>query len=222
MRLNRRPLLVLLAASLVSAPAQQPSQTPFQSEIAAFEAADKSNPPPHGAILFIGSSSIRLWQTLARDFPAHKVINRGFGGSQLIDSVNYFDRIVAPCQPNQIILYAGGNDISAGKSAEQVFGDFKSFVEKVKTALPNARLAYISIAPNPARWAQIEKIKTANLLIAAYIQQDHNLTFIDVFPKMLDQDGLPRPEIYVSDRLHMNARGYELWKSVVGPYLREN
>ena len=109
----------------------------------------KINHPPKGAILFIGSSSIRLWKTLARDFPEHKVINRGFGGSQIIDSVRFAERVVLPYQPKRIVFYAGGNDINAGKAPEEVCADFKAFVEKVRGALPETRIAYISIAPNP-------------------------------------------------------------------------
>ncbi len=192
---------------------------PFAKEIEAFEAGDKTNPPPTGAILFIGSSSIRLWTTLAKDFPQHRVINHGFGGSQIIDSVNYAERIVLPYKPRLIVLYAGGNDINAGKTPEQVFTDYRAFVKKVHTTLPKTRIDYISIAPNPARWAQVEKVKAANQLIEAHTKTDDRLTFINVFPKMLGEDGQPRPEIYVDDRLHMNAKGYELWKGIVGPYL---
>jgi len=96
---------------------------------------------------------------LAEDFPKHRVINRGFGGSQIIDSVGYADRIVLPYKPRLVVLYSGGNDINAKKSPEQVFSDFKSFVTKVRTALPKTRVAYISIAPNPARWDQVEKVR---------------------------------------------------------------
>ncbi len=220
MRLNRTAFLFLLVASTASLLAQTKS-APFESEINAFEASDKTNPPPKGAIVFIGSSSIRMWNTLAHDFPQHRVLNRGFGGSQIIDSVNYAARIVTPYEPKQIVLYAGGNDINAGKSPEQIFNDFKSFLEKVRTASPGTPVAYISIAPNPARWSQIENIKAANNLIADYIRQDSKLTFINVFAKMLGEDGKPRPEIFGPDRLHMNARGYELWTSIVRPYLKQ-
>ncbi len=202
-----------------SATAAKPASLPFAKEIEAFEASDKTNPPPTGAILFIGSSSIRLWTNLAADFPRHRVINRGFGGSQIIDSVNYAERIVLPYQPRLIVLYAGGNDINAGKSPEQVFADYQAFVKKVQAVLPKTRIDYISIAPNPARWAQREKVKTANQLIEAYTKSDPRLTFINVYPKMLGPDGQPLPDIYVADRLHMNAKGYELWKGIVGPYL---
>jgi lysophospholipase L1-like esterase len=192
----------------------------FDADIAAFEAKDRTNPPPKDAILFIGSSSIRLWKTLERDFPEHKVINRGFGGSEIGDSVRFADRIVVPYRPKLVVMYAGGNDINAGKMPEQVAGDFKAFVEKVRAKLPQTRIAYISIAPNPARWSQVERVKRANELIREFTKASSNLAFIDVFPHMLGEDGQPRPEIFGDDRLHMNERGYALWTKLVGPALR--
>ena len=192
---------------------------PFEKEILAFEASDKTNPPPQGAVLFIGSSSIRLWKTLTGDFPKHKVINRGFGGSHISDSVNYADRIAIPYHPRLIVFYAGGNDIHGGKTPERVFADYKAFVAKIHAALPRTRMAYISIAGNPSRWAEVERVKEANRLIEAHTKTDPRLQFINVFPRMLGEDGQPRPEIFVADRLHMNERGYQLWKEIVGPYL---
>jgi lysophospholipase L1-like esterase len=192
--------------------------SPFEAEISAFEASDKTNPPPPNAILFIGSSSIRLWKTLAQDFPDHAVVNRGFGGSQIADAVHFADRIVYPYKPRMIVFYSGGNDINAGKSPEHVFADFKEFAGKVQSRLPATRLAYISIAPNPARWSQVEKVKAANRMIEEYCKTNQ-LTFINVFPHMLGANGQPRPEIYVEDGLHMNAKGYALWTQLVKPYL---
>ena len=194
---------------------------PFASEINAFIQADQTNPPPRGATLFIGSSSIRLWKTLAHDFPQHRVINRGFGGSQIIHSVDYADRIVFPYRPKRIVIYAGGNDINAGKSPQQVFADFRAFVAKVHAKLPKTEIAYISIAPNPARWSQVNKVSEANALIADFANREPQVSFINVFPHMLGEDGLPRPEIFVADRLHMNAKGYEVWQKIVGDYLAQ-
>jgi lysophospholipase L1-like esterase len=198
-----------------------PDAAKWEKEIAAFEASDKTKPPPQDGILFIGSSSIRMWTTLAADFPGQKVINRGFGGSQIIDSVHFMNRIVVPYRPKMIVLYAGGNDINAGKSPDQVFADFKMFVENVRRALPQTRIAYISIAPNPARWAQVEKVRAANKLIEDFITRDTRLAFINVFPQMLGEDGRPKPDIYRDDKLHMNAKGYELWVGIVKPYLSQ-
>ena len=223
----RRPLVFLLAlfplwVGTAPLPAAEKATTPplaFEKDIQAFEAADKTNPPPAGAILFIGSSSIRLWKTLAEDFPKQQVINRGFGGSQVIDSVNHADRIVLPYRPKQIVFYAGGNDINAGKTPERVLQDFQAFVKKVHAALPETRIAYISIAGNPARWSQIERVRSANRQIEAFTKSDNRLRFIDTHSKMLGPDGFPKPQIFVSDRLHMNAEGYKIWTDIVGPYL---
>lgn len=209
------------SASAVKSPAQAgPKPPPFAKDIADFEASDRTNPPPRGAILFIGSSSIRLWKTLAADFPEYQVINRGFGGSQIADSVRYADRIVFPYEPKQIVMYAGGNDINAKKSPEQVFADYRAFVAKVHAKLPEVPIAYISIAPNPARWAQVEKVRKANQLISDFAKTDPRLTFIDTFSHMLGSDGQPLPDIYVDDRLHMNQKGYSIWKRIVGPSLQ--
>jgi lysophospholipase L1-like esterase len=194
----------------------------WEAEIQAFEACDKTNPPPKDAILFVGSSSIRLWQSLAHDFPGHKVINRGFGGSQLADSVAFANRIVISYRPKMVLLYAGDNDIAAGKTPEQVFADFKSFVAKVYTALPKARIAYISIKPSLARWHLVDKVKAANQLIEVYAQKKKYLMFIDVFTPMLGPDGEPRKELFVADGLHLNPAGYEVWASTIRPYLNRN
>lgn len=191
----------------------------WETEIAAFEAADRTNPPPKDPILFVGSSSIRLWKSLAQDFPRHPVLNRGFGGSHISDSIHFAERIVLPYRPRQIVMYSGGNDINAGKSPEQVAGDFKTFVAKVHAALPQTRVAYISIAPNPARWAEVEKVRKANKLIEEFARSDRRLAFIDVYSQMLGADGKPKPDIFVEDRLHMNARGYEIWRRAVEPFL---
>ena len=217
-----RTLLFLGIAFALPAGAQDaPATLPrWEKEIRAFEAAAKTNPPPANAILFIGSSSVRMWQSLAQDFPEHKVINRGFGGSQIADSVEFADRIVVPLQPRLVVLYAGGNDINAGKSPERVFADFQAFVAKIRAGLPNAKLAYLSSAPNPARWAQIDKVRTLNTLIREFIAKDGALMFIDVHARMLGPDGQPLPDIYLKDRLHMNEKGYAIWKEVVGPYLK--
>ena len=201
--------------------AQEVRISKWEKDIAAFEASDRTNPPPQGAILFIGSSSIRMWKTLARDFPGHKVINRGFGGSEIADSVEFADRIVLPYTPGRILMYAGGNDINAGKPPEQVLADFKAFVEHVHRKLPETRVSFISIAPNPARWAQIEQVKAANKSIEDYTRTNPKLSFINVFPHMLGPDGKPLPDIYLPDKLHMNAKGYAIWTTIIGPLLEE-
>lgn len=193
--LPRALATVLLAWLLVAPLRADEAANPFakwEKEIAAFEMADRENPPPKGAILFIGSSSIRLWKTLAEDFPEHRVINRGFGGSQIAGATHFAERIVWPYEPRMIVFYSGGNDLNAGRLPEQVLADFKAFVEKVRAQLPEVEIAYISIAGNPARWAQVEKVKQANALIEAYTRETAGLKYINVFPHMLGPDGLPR------------------------------
>ena len=191
----------------------------FEGEILAFEASDRTNAPPKRGVVFVGSSSIRLWKTLEEDFPKQHVIKRGFGGSEISDSIHYAKRIVIPYAPRLVVMYAGGNDIHNGKTPGRVFSDFTNFVATVHAALPRTHIAYISIAPNPARWAEVDRVRAANTLIADYVRQQRNMKFIDVFPQMLGADGQPRPEIYGPDRLHMNEKGYALWKDIVKRYL---
>ena len=192
----------------------------WEKTIAAFEAADKANPPPQGAILFIGSSTIVRWKTLVQDFPEHAVINRGFGGSQIADSVFYADRIVIPYRPRLIVLRAGGNDIHAGKTPEQVAGDFKAFVEQVRAKLPEVHIAYMPINASPSRWANVEREKQANQLIKTYIAAGKNLDYIDTFDATLGADGKPREDLFVKDRLHFNEDGYKILTSIVRRHLR--
>ncbi len=215
-------VLVCLFALVPALLHAEPAASPFakwEKEIAALEAKDPVGAETKGGIVFIGSSSIKKWTTVAADFPHHRVLNHGFGGSQMADSAYFADRVVLPYEPRFVVVYAGGNDINAGKTPEQVFAAFREFVEKVRAKLPKTGIAYISIAPNPKRWAQVEQVKAANKLIADYIKTQPGLTFIDVFPRMLGADGLPLPNIFVADRLHMNAEGYKLWTEIVGGFL---
>lgn len=185
--------------------------SPFEGEIRAFEAQDRRGPLPRGPILFIGSSSIRLWTTLEQDFPDQHVLNRGFGGSHVSDSVGFVERIVVPYAPPLIVMYAGGNDIDAGKTPAVVAADFQAFTARVWSHLPRTQIAYISIAPNPARWHEVDRVRAANSLVAAACKADPRLHFIDVFPRMLGADGKPRGDLFRDDRLHMNRTGYEVW-----------
>ncbi len=215
-------LLAVTAALFASAASAQTNAGParFESEIKAFEAADKTNPPPRQAVLFVGSSSIRLWKTLARDFPVSKTINRGFGGSRIADSLAYADRIIFPYKPKMIVIYAGDNDIAAGKSPEEVFADFAALVQKIHSKLPRTRIGFISIKPSPARWQLVDKSRAANRLISEHCANNKRLVYIDVFTPMLGAEGTPRAELFVEDNLHLNAKGYELWTRVIAPHLK--
>jgi lysophospholipase L1-like esterase len=190
----------------------------WREEIGRFAQLDEAKTPPAGGIVFVGSSSIRLWDT-DKSFPEAGVINRGFGGSLVCDSTHFADVLVVKYKPRLVVFYAGDNDINGGKSAEQVHVDFRAFVAKVRAALPEAKIAYISIKPSIARWDQREKQREANRLIAADCAEDEHLEFIDVWPVMLGEDGTPRKEMFVEDGLHLNATGYEAWVKLVQPVL---
>lgn len=211
--------LLLLSLALGAAPlAAAPDQ--WSAEIAKMTAGDTSNPPPQHGIVFVGSSSIRLWSSLAADFPGLPVINRGFGGSELADSVFYLDRIVLPYRPRTVVLFAGTNDIWSGKTPEKVFADFQEFRTKLHAALPEARLIYLSLTYAPSRARVHEALRTANGLIADDCAKDPRCTFVDVSTPVLDAAGHVRPELYREDQLHMNASGYAIWTKVLAPYLQ--
>jgi len=227
-----RPLL-LLAALLVGASNGSYAQTAqnrqlavklgtwrWEDEILQFEAADRQDPPKPGGILFVGSSSIRLWPQLRADFPGQSVIQRGFGGSDLPDIIHFAPRIVLPYKPKLIFLYEGDNDLAEGRTPLEVFHDYKAFVGVVHRALPSTRIVYISIKPSPERWAFAPKARVTNALIADYTATNPWLSYVDVFTPMLGDDGLPRDELYDSDHLHMNSQGYALWKQLLTPHVR--
>jgi len=193
----------------------------FAEEIARFEAADRISPPRPGGVLFVGSSSIRLWPTLAADFPGVDLLQRGFGGAELSDVIRYAPRIVLPYRPRLIVLYAGDNDLAAGKSATAVFREYEAFVALVRRSLPETRVAYIAIKPSGSRWALVDKMREANDLIRRHAAADPRLLFVDVFTPMLGPDGKPREELFVEDRLHLSAAGYALWRDILGPIVRQ-
>ena len=193
----------------------------WQKDILAFAKKDAEKAPPENPIVFTGSSSIQKWKTLEEDFPGLPVMNRGFGGSEVFDSFTYAHLTVIKYKPRLVVMYAGGNDINAGKTPQRVFADFKAFVTKVHAALPGCRISYISNAPNPKRWSMIKQMRETSRLIEEFTKTDPRLQFINVYPHMLGADGLPKPDIFVEDKLHMNAKGYAIWKEVVGPYLKQ-
>lgn len=212
----------LVAAGLLvryARPDDRTGPARWEKDIAAFERRDREAPPPKGAVVFVGSSSIRLWD-LAKSFPDVATINRGFGGSQLADAAHFAPRIVVPYEPRLVVLYAGDNDLAAGKTPEQVFADFKDFVRAVRAGLPKTRVVYLSIKPSVARWKLVDRGRQANALIEAYCKQEDRLRYVDVGTALLGADGKPRPELFRADGLHLNDRGYARWAEVVKPYLK--
>jgi lysophospholipase L1-like esterase len=209
--------VLLLAVAAHAASTQGPAK--WEKDIAAFEAADKTNPPPQNAILFIGSSGIRMWKTLAKDFPDHRVINRGFGGSQIADSTHFAERIVFPYKPKLIILRAGSNDLKAGKSSEQVFADFKAFVAKAHKELPKTEIVYVGMSPTPARWSQHDREVAVNKMIVAFAKETPRVKYIETHDHYLGPNGQPRADLMVADKLHFNAEGYKILTELIRPYL---
>ena len=197
----------------------QVSNADWEQDMQRFEAADRQSPPPRGGVLFIGSSSIRFWDTLAADFPRVPVINRGFGGSELRDSTWYADRIIVPYAPRQILIYAGDNDLHAGRTPQQLRDDFRAFVQRVRRDLPDARIAYISTKPSPSRANLLPAQREANALVQAEATR-LGADYIDIFTPMLDAKGQPDEALFIDDRLHMNAAGYDIWQRVIAPYVK--
>ena len=218
-----KPWIPLLLAwlPLAALALDKPVDTPVQwaPQIAAFETADRAQPPARDAVLFIGSSSIEHWKSLAADFPGVAVINRGFGGSELPDSTYYADRIVAPYHPRAIVLYAGDNDLQDGHSPQQVRDAFAAFVQKVRAIDPGVPVAFISIKPSVARKVLLPKIEQANALVRAYAATQAQVTYLDTFTPMLGKDGQPQPSWFGPDGLHMNATGYALWIGIIRPWI---
>lgn len=192
----------------------------WQGEMSRFAKEDAANAPPANPIVFTGSSSIRMWKNLSGDFPGLPVLNRGFGGSEIFDSVTFADITVLQYKPKQVVLYAGGNDIAAGKTPRRVFADYLAFIAKVHAALPDCQICYISNAPNPKRWALINEMRELSRLVEGHTKTDpKRLKYINTHDAMLGPDGQPKPDIFLPDNLHMNPKGYAIWKEIVGPYL---
>lgn len=223
------PTLVLIVAItlavtgcklLTSPPKPDDSPEKWEKNIAAFEAADRTNPPPTGLILCIGSSSMRKWHpTIRRDLAPLTLIPRGFGGSTMNDVLYFADRVVLPYRPRAILLYEGDNDINKGVSPEAVRDTFLVLTRKVHAQLPDTRFYVIAIKPSPKRWEIWPEMERANSLLKAACDADNRLEFIDVASAMLNEAGQPRPEIFVDDELHLNRQGYEIWTQVVRPVL---
>jgi lysophospholipase L1-like esterase len=217
--------LVISAYAALPATAAAPAASAFQpprwaTAFASFDADDAAHPHAPGGVLFVGSSSIRFWTDVETQFAnLPVVINRGFGGSQLSDCVRHLSRLVLAYRPRTVLVYAGDNDLAAGVSPHDVLHRFVSFVDGVHEELPWTRIVYISIKPSPSRAHLMPQIREANRLISDYASHSEEVDFADVFTPMLDAAGHPRPELFRRDALHLNARGYALWKQVIAPHV---
>jgi lysophospholipase L1-like esterase len=192
----------------------------WQAALDAFAAEDRAHAPEPGGVLFVGSSSIRLWSSLQAQFKDVPVVQRGFGGSRLVDCTDHLQQLVVPYRPRLVVLYAGDNDLAEGRSPQEVVDSLRAFVDGVRGALPGTRIAYVSIKPSPLRASLMPKVREANALAQAYLAQDPQLAYVDVFSAMVDPQGQPRRELFLPDALHLNAQGYAVWQSALASVVR--
>lgn len=211
------PLLSLIAAVVTPGHAAQLDPARWEPRVARYLEKDREQPPPRGAVLFAGSSSIDRWVTLKADFPGLAVINRGIGGTHLEDLPEYADRLVLPLHPKIYVVYSGENDLQARRSVVEVVAAFDRVRAQYFSAVPAGRLVYLAIKPSPLRRTLMGRMREANTLIAAACATDPRCTFVDVFTPMLDAAGEPRPELFSADNLHLSPEGYRLWTRLVGP-----
>ena len=190
----------------------------WEKVIQAFENRDESEQPAKGGVVVVGSCSIRMWD-LKKSFPDVDTVNRGFGGSEVSDSVHFANRIILKHEPRVVVVYAGDNDIAKGKSAERVRDDYQKLVSLIHAKLPETRIAFIAIKPSILRWKLVGKMREANKMIVELSSQDKRLSFIDIDKPMTGGDGMPRKELFIEDGLHLSTAGYELWTSLVKPHL---
>ncbi|WP_462248885.1 GDSL-type esterase/lipase family protein [Ferruginibacter sp.] len=196
---------------------------PFAEDIRAFKKQDSIAFPPKQAILFVGSSSFTNWKDVQNYFPQFTIVNRGFGGSSISDVIRYADDIIFPYQPKQIVIYCGENDLAASDTVtgKMVYQRFVQLFTLIRNKMPGVPVAFISLKPSPSRWQLKDKMIAANDLVKKYLRKKKKTSFIDVYHKMLAADGTPLKEIFIQDNLHMNAKGYAIWKKIIAPYLKK-
>lgn len=212
----------VLFLEIHTATAQTPSKIPFQNEIDVFIKKDSIIMPAANSILFVGSSSFNYWKDISNYFPGYPIINRGFGGSSLTDIIYFNQETILKYKPKQIYIYCGENDIAASDTITPaiVFERFKNLYTIIRTHLGNKiPVMYVSIKPSVARWSMEEKFVAANSLIRNFINKQKNTQFLDVHSAMLDTSGMVYKDIFIADKLHMNAKGYAIWQKIIAPTL---
>ncbi len=212
--------LCVVALNAQDKPQAKDPATRWEKTIQTFEDWDRKNTFPANPILFVGSSSIRMWPT-RECFEDWAVINRGFGGSQVSDVNYYIKRIVLRYEPKVIVLYAGDNDIAAGENAGQVFDDYRQFTKRVHQKLPNTRIIFVGIKPSGSRWSLWPEMNKANTMIEEFSEKDRRLFYFDSATPLLDSEGRPNLDLFLKDRLHLNAKGYEIWTKHLRPIIKE-
>lgn len=198
-----------------------PDSLRWEGDVSAYEKQDSITGMVSAPILFTGSSSIRMWEDLPQRFPGKRVLNRGIGGSELSDLIYYADRLILKYKPRKIFIYCGGNDIWNGKSPERVLSDFRTLYAILKKKLPDTRIYYISIQSAPSRWEKNDAVIRANELIKAYLTYHTQDVFIDVSTLLYGQNGKPKEEFFIEDRLHLNSKGYDRWTRVIKYFVEQ-
>lgn len=214
--------IALFFLSSIASAQNTKTPNPFQPEIDAFAKADKINMPDEGKILFAGSSSFRLWKDVNDYFPGKSILNRGFGGATLLDLIQYSKETIIQYKPKQIFIYCGENDIADNDTVKpkDVLDRFKKLYSILRTQLPaTTPIVFLSLKPSIARWSMHERMAASNDLIKNFISTQKNIQFLDVYSKMLDTDGTPFKDIFIEDKLHMNANGYKIWQKLIAPLL---
>jgi lysophospholipase L1-like esterase len=211
-------LLVFFLGFAGDTKAQQP---PYWKDIQAFKKQDSLAFPPKNAILFVGSSSFTNWKDVQSYFPNYKIINRGFGGSELTDVIRYANDIIFPYHPKQVVIYCGENDFADVDtvSVPTVVNRFKTLYGLIRKNLGNVQVTFVSLKPSPSRRRLMPKFVETNALIKSFLAKEKNTAFIDVYHPMLAKDGQPIKEIFRADSLHMMANGYVIWQKIMEPYL---
>lgn len=207
---------LLLCCTVASA--QNP---PFYNDIQFFKKNDSLGFPPKHAILFVGSSSFTKWTDVQHYFLKHTIINRGFGGSTLLDVIRYADDVIKPYHAKQVVIYCGENDLASSDtvSAKMVLQRFKKLFSIIRNFDPSVPVAFVSLKPSPSRKHLWPKMEKANTLIKNFLGTKTKTAFIDVYHKMFNKDGTVMQEIFIEDNLHMNAKGYTIWQKAMEPYL---
>jgi lysophospholipase L1-like esterase len=169
----------------------------------------------------VGSSSFTKWRDVQNYFPGFTILNRGFGGSTLTDLLRYEEDVIFKYDPKQIVIYCGENDLAASDTvtAAMVFDRFKTLLSEIRAVYPNVPVVFISLKPSPSRWHLKDKEIAANKMIEKYLKKQRDVKFVSVWSAMLGPDRRPMPDIYISDNLHMNAKGYAIWQKLLQPYL---
>lgn len=191
----------------------------WQENLRAYALQDAAAPPPDDAVLFLGSSSIRMWQSLRHDFPRYRVFRRGLDGSRLRDTARLAGRLVHPYDPEMVVVYAGENDLAAGHSPDRVLADFHRLVKVLRSDRADRPVVLLSIKPSPVRWHLIRRIRETNHRLRAWCETDPNLTFVDVHSGMINERGLPRRRLFEPDGLHLSRTGYLHWADSIRPHL---